>query len=239
MTIDTVSTITAADLVHAIQDTWQAIRDHHPAVPEVVVTLGSGSLGRRGSLTLGHFAASRWVRDEDEVHELFIGGEGLARGAAEVLGTLLHEASHGIATTRRIQDTSRQGRYHNAKFAAIAREAGIEVEHSRELGWSTTTVPETTTALYREQIEALDAAIFAYRRIEGGLILTGPGTGGTDTGSDGDNGEGGDEQPKSKKNGHALVCGCGRKIRASNAVHEAGPILCGLCNEPFTLPEDD
>lgn len=239
MSTDTISTITAADLVHVIQETWEAIRDRHADVPEVVVTLGSGSLGRRGALTLGHFAASRWVRDEDEVHELFVGGEGLARGAAEVLGTLLHEASHGIATTRHIQDTSRQGRYHNARFAAIAREVGIEVEHSRELGWSTTTVPETTAEDYHEQEAALGAAIFAYRRIEGGLILTGPGTGGTGTGSDGDNGDDGAEQPKSKKNGHALVCGCGRKIRASNAVHEAGPILCGLCNEPFTVPEDD
>jgi len=236
MSTNTINTITAADLVHAIQDTWEAIRDRHPDVPEVVVTLGAGSLGRRGALTLGHFAAARWVRNEDEVHELFVGGEGLARGAAEVLGTLLHEAAHGMATTRQIQDTSRQGRYHNAKFAAIAREVGIEVEHSRELGWSTTTVPETTAEDYHEQVAALDAAIFAYRRIEGGLIFGG-GTTGT-TGSGSDNGDDGAQQPKSKKNGHALVCGCGRKIRASNAVHEAGPILCGLCDEPFTLPED-
>jgi hypothetical protein len=31
-----------------------------------------------------------------------------------VLGTLLHEAAHGLAQARSIQDTSRQGRYHTA-----------------------------------------------------------------------------------------------------------------------------
>lgn len=76
---------------------------------------------------LGHFAPLRWSRGQDQVHELFVGGEGLARGAAGVLATPLHEAAHGIASTRGIQHTSRQGRYHNARSQAIAREVGIEV----------------------------------------------------------------------------------------------------------------
>ena len=47
---------------------------------------------------------------DDELHELFIGGEGLAAGAASVLATLLHEAAHAAATARSSQGTSRQGR---------------------------------------------------------------------------------------------------------------------------------
>lgn len=51
--------------------------------------------------------------------EVFVGGEGLARGPADVLATLLHEAAHALAHVRGIQDTSRQGRWHNAQFKAL------------------------------------------------------------------------------------------------------------------------
>lgn len=199
-------------LVRAIEDTWAAIRTRHPEVPEVILTVGAGSMGQRGALRLGHFAASRWVRGEEDVHELFVGGEGLARGAQGVLGTLLHEAAHGLAAGRGIEDTSRQGRYHNKRFKALAEELGIEVEHSPTLGYSTTTVPEQTAARYRRQVTKLEQAITAYRRAE----LNGAGGGRTNN-----------------NNGRALVCGCGRKIRASVTVAEAGPITCGLCGEDF------
>ena len=43
---------------------------------------------------------------------MLVSGEGLQRGPTDVLGTLLHEAAHGLAQARSIQDTSRQGRYH-------------------------------------------------------------------------------------------------------------------------------
>lgn len=38
---------------------------------------------------------------------------------------------------------------------------------------------------------------------------------------------------KSNNNGAAAECGCGRKIRASLTVTEAGPILCGICGGEF------
>jgi len=58
----------------------------------------------------------RWHDDARQLPEVFVGGEGLARGPAEVLGTLLHEAAHALADVRGIKDTSRQGRWHNARF---------------------------------------------------------------------------------------------------------------------------
>lgn len=212
---------TASVLVAAIETVWTAIQERHPDVPDVIVTLGAGSLGKAGGLTLGHFAHSRWVRDEKDVHELFVGGEGLARGDVAVLGTMLHEAAHGIAATRGIQDTSRQGRYHNKKFAGLAEEVGIVVEHDARLGWSTTGTPARTAATYGPQLMALHSAITAYRRAELGPAGGGLGRGGR----------------TSSNNGSALACGCGRKIRASLAVIEAGPIVCGLCQQPFTADE--
>lgn len=204
----------SAPLVAAIEGTWSAIRSRHEDVPEVVVTIGSGSESK--GMKLGHFAAERWVRGEEAMHELFVGGEGLARGGAGVLGTLLHEAAHGAAQTRGIKDTSRQGRYHNAKFKAIAESFGLSIEHDNSIGWSVTTVPDDTAASYRREVDELDATITAYRRAE-----VASGTGGR----------------KNNNNGAAAICGCGRKIRASLAVLEDGPIICGICGAEFTTED--
>src|SRR6266516_6060952 len=131
-------------LVTAIDRTWAAIQAQHPDVPSVVITLGAGS--GTGGLKLGHFADGRWQRAGAKLPELFIGGEGLARGAREVLGTLLHEGAHGVASVRKIQDTSRQGRFHNGRFRALAAELGLDVVKTGSIGWSATTVPDATAA---------------------------------------------------------------------------------------------
>lgn len=206
----------SAPLVAAIEGAWSAIRDRHEDVPEVVVTIGSGSEAK--GMKLGHFAAERWMRGDEAMHELFVGGEGLARGGAGVLGTLLHEAAHGAAQTRGIKDTSRQGRYHNTKFRTIAEGFGLTIEHDGSIGWSITTLPDATAATYAREVAALDAAITAYRRTE-----VSPGSAGG---------------RKSNNNGAAAVCGCGRKIRASLAVLEEGAIICGVCGEEFTQESD-
>ncbi len=205
----------AAPLVAAIEATWAAIQQRHQDVPEVVVTLASGRTVK--GMNLGHFAPERWVRGDDVVHELFIGGEGLTRGGVGVLGTLLHEAAHGAANTRGVQDTSRQGRYHNTRFRQIAESFGLSIEFDRTIGWSVTSVPAETAALYAAEVAQLAAAITAYRRAE-----VGPGEGGR----------------KSNNNGRSAVCGCGRKIRASNSVMDAGPIICGLCGSEFEAEEE-
>lgn len=207
------ATVTAP-LVAAIEAAWTAIQATHEDVPEVVVTLGSGSSAQ--GLRLGHFAADRWVRGEDAVHELFVGGEGLARGGADVMGTLLHEAAHAAAQARGVKDTSRQGRYHNQKFKTIAESFGLAIEHDAKIGWSVTTLPTGAAAHYAATISGLDAAITAHRRAEVHGAAGGR---------------------KSSNNGAAAVCGCGRKIRASLAVLEVGPIICGLCGDEFT-PEE-
>lgn len=197
-------------LVSALEATWAAIRSHHPDVPDVVLTVGSGSMGN--DLTLGHFAPNRWVRGEYELHELFVGGEGLQRGAADVLGTLLHEAAHGVAVTRGIKDTSRQGRWHNERFRALGTELGLTLKHHDKIGWSITTVPDDTHGLYHDELEELAFALVAYRRRE-------------------PNRRGG---RKSSNNGLSAECDCGRKIRVSRSVLEDGAILCGNCGSEFT-----
>ena len=103
----------ASLLVAALEHAWQTIRYRHPDVPEAVLVVASGSEGKR--LNWGHFAPHRWQVSGADRHEVLVGGEGLHRGPLEVLGTLLHEAAHGLAQAREVQDTSRQGRYHNRR----------------------------------------------------------------------------------------------------------------------------
>lgn len=202
-----------APLVDAIEATWKAIQAQHPDVPEVVVTLGSGS-AKKG-MKLGHFAAERWMRGEDKVHELFVGGEGLRRGAVDVLGTLLHEAAHSAAKARGIQDTSRQGRFHNAKFKMIAEEFGLRIDKDPSIGWSLTEVPTATATRYGRQVANLETAMVAYRVVDH------------------------TEGRKSSNNGVSAACDCGRKIRVSRKVYDLGPISCGLCGTDFTAEGDE
>ncbi|GMA42414.1 hypothetical protein [Mobilicoccus caccae] len=229
----------ASRVVAAVEDLWAAFQATTPEIPDVVVTFGAGSIGtRKGELTLGHFAARRWVgADGTTTHELFVGGEGLALGAVEVTGTLLHEAAHALAHARGIKDTSRQGRYHNTKFRQVAESLGLTIHQVPGIGWSGTAIPTATAGLYADQVAALARAIRAYRTAEGGLVVTGPED--TDGGQGTDNQSEDEGEKKAPKNGYALTCECEqpRKIRASRAVALAGPIVCGVCHETFTHPD--
>jgi hypothetical protein len=219
-------------LVAALADTWRAIQARHAGVPDVALVLGSGTTGRRRTTKLGHFASRRWVRTrpagtgesvddghqaagDEFVHELLVGAEGLVEGAVPVLCTLLHEAAHGLAEVRGIADTSGKGVYHNLKFRRLAEELGLVVTDVGGRGWSHTTVPETTAALYAPQVEALTSAITAHRVPES------------------------TRRPGSPPAGRMLaaVCGCPtpRRFRIARATMELGGITCDRCHQPFTL----
>jgi hypothetical protein len=141
---------------------------------------------------------------------VLVGGEGLHRGPAEVLGTLLHEAAHGLAQARSIQDTSRQGRYHNRRYAHLARELGLDVSSVKPIGWSATTVPEQTAAAYTSQLEELQAALVLWRRQEHRIGTGAP-----------------------SRNLLACTCACGRRLRVAKATLAEAPIVCGACQQPF------
>jgi hypothetical protein len=205
---------TASLLVAGLEHAWQTIRTRHPDVPEAVLVVASGSEGKR--LNLGHFAPHRWQVNGNDRHEVLVGGEGLHRGPLEVLGTLLHEAAHGLAQARQVQDTSRGGRYHNRRYATLARELGLEAASVKPIGWSATTVPQHTANAYAGQVEELQAALVLWRRHEHRI--------GTGTRS---------------RNLLACTCPCGRRIRAAKATLAEAPIVCGLCAQPFEPEEPE
>jgi curved DNA-binding protein CbpA len=203
----------ASAILKVLEDIWLEIRRRHPEIPRVVIIIASGTEGKQARL--GHHAPGRWNVAGEQRAEIMISGEGLRRGAPAVLATLLHEAAHALAEARGIQDTSRQGRYHNGKFKAHAEELGLGVEHDDRAGWSITTLPTSTAARYTGQITALAAAITLWRHDE---HTTTTGTTGT---------------ARRTSNFIAAACPCGRSIRVAASTLAAAPITCDACTGSF------
>lgn len=208
---------TTAGLVAALEQAWAAIRDRHPDVPAAVLIVGSGSPAKPNQgMKWGHFAALRWQAGDDQLPEVLISGEGLTREPDKVFTTLLHEAAHGMADTRGIQDTSRQGRWHNKQFAKLAAELGLSTTKDDKLGYSPCTLNPDTAGHYQPVIAQLGDALRVYRHPE----PTGEAKGRT-----------------SNNNGVTCECECPRKLRLSKTAFEEGPVVCAICTAPF-LPED-
>jgi hypothetical protein len=109
------------------------------------------------------------------VGEVFITWDGLALPPSELLATVLHEAAHSIASERGIRNTSRQGRYHNQRFKAIAEELGLKVSPDPPFGWSRTTLTARAAATYSQSLQSLAPALSPLRDLQ--LSATAPGRG--------------------------------------------------------------
>jgi hypothetical protein len=199
----------ASRVLAVLEDTWTAIRRHHGQVPPVVVIIASGTDSRQPKW--GHYASGRWYASNVKHAEVMISGEGLARTPRDVLATLLHEAAHALAAARGITDTSRQGRYHNKKYAVLAAELGLDVTETPGFGWTVTTVPDTTVKQYPDQLRALKDAMTIWRNAE--------------------------HIPAAAKgrstNLIAAQCSCGRKIRVAASTLDEAPIICQACDGYF------
>ena len=135
--------------------------------------------------------------------EVLITADGLAGSATDALGTLVHEAAHAIAFQRGIKDTSRQGRYHNKYFKAIAEEIGLEVSRDPERGWSVTALSEPAAVAYRDTLAQLAGTLRASREPPLG--------------------------PSTSRSGIGLLCECGPRLRAGRTVSTVRGAICGVC----------
>ena len=256
--------VAVSGIVAALERAWAAVRVRHPDVPDVALIVASGM--KRGNLECwGHYWHARWSRagDASRRPEVMISGEGLNRPPAEVLGTLIHEAVHGAAKARNIEDTSRQGRWHNGKFAVLAEAMGLRAIRHKTIGHVTEIRPGTVTD-YADVLADLASALVLYRvnetrwvrpraprprapepdiGIDGPMaprpILPSPGI------EDDERADLADETggatltvtlvPVDTKNGLVGMCGCGRKLRGSVSAWKGGAVLCATCNQPFQI----
>jgi hypothetical protein len=180
------------------------IRRHHGEIPPVVIIIASGTASKQAKW--GHHAPRRWHHANTEHAEVMISGEGLRRTPLDVLGTLLHEAAHVLADARGITDTSRQGRYHNKKYALLAEELGLEVAEDSQFGWTITKVSVITAQKYESRLLALDDAMTLWRSDEHHARTA-----------------------RRDTNLIAAVCPCGRKIRVASSTLREAPIVCQGC----------
>jgi hypothetical protein len=205
----------AEQLVGALTSAWRAIKARHAEVPEVVLTVGSGTIGVKAwPGAVRSFRGRPLAARRHRTRRAVCRGEGLQRGAGPVLATLIHEAAHGVAFARGVKDTSRGGKYHNKKFKDIAESMGLVIAHDPVIGFSPTTLPPSTAEQYRKVITALDAAITAYRHAEVAGV----------------------SRPKAS-NYVKAECECPRTIRVGKTVLAQAPIICGECGKDFCSPE--
>lgn len=138
------SSTRGSEAVRLLEATWSAAQRIVTDTPEVALTIKSS--GRtRGGITLGHYAPGRFAADGNPLPEVMIAGETINRGAKEILTTVLHEAAHATAKARGVKDTSRQGRYHNKRFVAIAEEYHLTYDHPNNYRYTTTRKDTTPT----------------------------------------------------------------------------------------------
>lgn len=208
-------------LAGALESGWAAIAAQYPDLPDTVIVVGT----RAG--VYGHFAHRRWVpRDGngDARHEVMIEANGLQRGGRLVFETLLHEAVHALAEARGIKDTSRGGRYHNARFKDLAESMGLVTERHGSIGCITPDVTDATAERYAGAIAAIDEAIQSYRAGTGlpGLLLVG----GADP----------EDPPEKPDRPRVARCDCGRRIMVTDAELVADAIECKRCGSYFDRP---
>jgi hypothetical protein len=199
-------------LGHFAPARWLPIHDGEPVEPQAPPkAIDDGDL-------MAQLAASaeRLLRSAEllsweaaaSLSEVLITADGLAGSATDVIGTLVHEAAHAIAFQRGIKDTSRQGRYHNRRFKAIAEEIGLDVGRDPGWGWSATTLSDPTAASYRDARSELAGALRAVGQHE--LQSASPAL-------------------RPSRVGIGLVCECGPRHRVGRTVSTVRGAICGVC----------
>jgi hypothetical protein len=195
-------------MVTAVNDAYQAIRQHNPGVPNAVIVVGASSTQNRG-----HFQANSWAGDNGTQHEIVLNGESLRRSAADVFGTLLHEAVHAAMFEANVIGTSREGRYHNGRFKVYAEKMGLVAVKDTRIG-ITTSLSAEAAKLYSKEITAIRQALKTYRIGEA-------------------------TSPRARKKRTVLLrTASGRTLRVPNTFMEGGSIFDSVTGEIFEVVKD-
>lgn len=153
-------------------------------------------------------------------HRIFISANRLRRGAQPTTQALLHAAAHMLAHARGIQDTSRNGRYHNTEFLKLGIEVGLAYPYQRpqpaRAGYAAMAISDATKFSLKPVLDRLTVTLARF--------------------------QGDDESPPPRGTGGGAylkaTCGCSppKIIRvAPGTLNQAGGIRCGSCKQPFRL----
>jgi hypothetical protein len=225
----------------------EAARRRPDELPGLVETLQDEVLlttGGTSRLAYGWFAESAWQYGDRRVHELFVNADlraanTLATPAEEVLVTLLHEACHVWAQATDIKDTSRDGRYHNRRFAEIALIIGLGVEKDTSIGHRTPGLSSWARIDYADLLGDLERGLILAREpLVTGWDSTSPDD--EDVAVDDAAPAPSDPATATKKYIFA-TCQCQdawdrhlATIRVAKGSWRVGTIYCSICQAPFT-----
>lgn len=217
-------------ILKAVNEFWREIQANNPGTPNVNIVLQASERAH------GHFAPGSWQGAAQ--HELMLSTISLAlmtnnSSVIKTVSTLLHEAAHAYAHANNIQDTSRQGRWHNKEFARVAERFGCEVTKNPQIGHTTDGITSHARALYAKQIQNLMDAVTVYRRMPGFDLSGLMGLFGGNT-----NGSGPVPRKPRKAYGSStltIICECGTAgHRVPRALYESSVIHCTECDSDYT-----
>jgi hypothetical protein len=128
-----------------------------------------------------------------------------------VLATLLHEAAHALAFARGIRDTSKNGRYHNRRFANVATELGLQVGTLPPYGFAATSLTPAAGRRYGATLRDLEEALVLWRQPEPTATHAG----------------------SRRRSSATCRCACPRQLRLSSMAIAEAPVICGRCGQPL------
>lgn len=204
-------------IIDALNDAWIDIQARKAEVRPACIIIHR----EKAKTQRGHYWQDQWnltntdisitkTLEGTKIDEVYISSTILNDPATAVLETLIHEACHSLAVTRKIKDTSRNGRYHNKYFKLLAEEMGLIVTVSTSFGNITNDLTPVTKQSYKTTLTNLQEALQAYQTLP--------------------------NKPPQPTRMIKLTCYCPRIIRASIKVIAEGPIACEICGEHF-VPE--
>ena len=188
------------------------------ALPPIVITIMSSPR------TFGHFTVGRvWKAEKNHLNEINISAEHLDRKIEKTMATLMHEMVHYYCQINNIDDTSKNGRYHNKLFKREAEARGLIISYAKYIGYSVTEPsPEFIEVIHSHGIKKP----LEINR-DGEMMLIGIGGNGNGDGKDGTDGK-----KKTSTRKYQCPC-CGNSFRATKDLR----VLCMDCNEQFVKVE--
>lgn len=166
----------ATDIIKQLGVMFDAINERYydGELPEAVITIKQGKTEKQS--VYGTFTPSVWAKYETEVdadgerhtnilntyHEIAIASDALNRPIPNIACTMAHEMVHLYCAIANIKETSRNDRYHNKKFKALAERSGLVVSEVDKIGWSKTDPSFEFTQLVNDM--NLDESVFEYYR---------------------------------------------------------------------------
>ncbi len=184
-----------------------------------------------------HFLDNAWRGEGGWVPEIVLNATHLDRPTEDILTTILHEIAHAYAASQGINETSRDGRYHNRRFAEIAIQLGTHVVHDDRIGHRTRGLSPAGRERYADLLHVLGDAVTLVRDPKRSIIETGPRpptTGGEDISSN----------TAAKRPSYVMaICECRNKsgrpavtLRVATGCWRPGTTHCWVCGTDYVDP---